>query len=292
MMITFNTKLFLSLLCFVIHYYAIAQHSIYERKALGKISHSKLGEISGIIPSTNYPHHFWIHNDSGDDATIYLIDTLCNVTCQFNLENLKAVDIEDIAWLKIDDKPYILLADIGNNKRDREILSFYLFEEPNFSTDQTVVMVAKSSIREIKVRYADKKRDAEAVFVDPVDNQVYIISKRDLRASVFDFKIPPLADHVLTLYPKLTLPFTFVTAADVSRDGRQILIKTLTHIYQWNRKSTDSMMETLQVYPVVIPYQVEPQGEAIAFDPNNVDFYTISERPLGLDSYLYRYEKR
>jgi hypothetical protein len=291
-MIRFNVKLFLLSLCFAIHYCAVAQDSIYEKKTLGKISNSKLGEISGIIPSANYPHHFWVHNDSGDDATIYLIDTLCNLMCQFNLENIKAVDIEDIAWLNIDNIPYILLADIGNNKRDREILSFYLFEEPNFSGDQTVVTVAKSSIREIKVRYADKKRDAEAVFVDPVDNQVYIISKRDLRVSVFDFKIPPTADHVLTLDAKLTLPFTFATAADISRDGRQVLIKTLTHIYHWNRNSNSSIIETLRASPVVLPYEVEPQGEAIAFDPNNANFYTISERPLGLDSYLYRYEKR
>ncbi|TJZ63107.1 hypothetical protein FAZ15_02080 [Sphingobacterium olei] len=291
-MIRFNVKFFLLYLCFAIHYCAIAQDSIYEKKTLGKILNSKLGEISGIIPSATCPHHFWVHNDSGDNATIYLIDTLCNLRCQFNLENIKAVDIEDIAWLKIDNIPYILLADIGNNKRDREILSFYLFEEPKFSGDQTVVTVAKSSIREIKVRYADKKRDAEAVFVDPVDNQVYIISKRDLRVGVFDFKIPPIANHVLTLDAKLTLPFTFATAADISRDGRQVLIKTLTNIYHWNRNSNSSIIETLLASPVGIPYEVEPQGEAIAFDPHSANFYTISERPLGLDSYLYRYEKR
>lgn len=274
------------------HYCAVAQERNYERKALGKVSHSKLGEISGIIPSVNHPGHFWVHNDSGDEAIVYLIDMLCHLRCQFSLENIKAIDIEDIAWLTIDDKPYILLADIGNNKRDREALSFYLFEEPNFSEGQVAVTVANSAIREIKVRYADKRRDAEAVFVDPADNQVYIISKRDLHVNVFNFRIPRSTDLVLTLDMKLTLPFTFVTAADISRDGRQVLIKTLTHIYQWNRNSNSSIIETLKVSPVVIPYQAEPQGEAIAFDPNNADFYTISERPLGLDSYLYRYKKK
>ncbi|GGH28038.1 hypothetical protein FAZ19_19495 [Sphingobacterium alkalisoli] len=291
-MMKFNIKFSLLFFCFSVCYSVLAQEINYERKALGKITHPKLGEISGIIPSVKYPHCFWVHNDSGDDAVIYLIDTLSNLMCQFKLENIEAVDMEDIAWLTIENKPYLLLADIGNNRRDREILSFYLFEEPDFSGSQTVSTIAKSSIKEIEIRYSDKRRDAEAIFVDPLDNRVYIISKRDLRVNVFDFKIPALTDHILTLETRLTLPYTFVTAADISRDGRYILIKTLTHVYQWSRNSGVSILETLRTSPQVIPYQAEPQGEAISFDVNNCDFYTISERPFGLDSYLYKYKKK
>jgi hypothetical protein len=43
---------------------------------LAKISDPQLQEISGIIPSTYHEGMFWLHNDSGDKAQIYLIDSL------------------------------------------------------------------------------------------------------------------------------------------------------------------------------------------------------------------------
>ena len=45
---------------------------------MGKLTSPALGEVSGMIPSERYPSSILGTNDSGDDARIYLVDSLAN----------------------------------------------------------------------------------------------------------------------------------------------------------------------------------------------------------------------
>ncbi|MGN0002278.1 MAG: hypothetical protein ACI35V_02485 [Sphingobacterium composti] len=256
---------------------------------LGKVTSSAITEISGITPYTFKKGCFWVHNDSGDGANIYLIDSTASVKVKVEIEGVKAIDCEDITRFKYKGKKFLMLGDIGNNLRNREILSLYIIEEPNLDISNNSTMKVPL-FKEIKYKYADKRRDAEALFVDPIDNQVYIISKRDLESTVFSFPLEMESNSTLVLDPKLTLPFTFTTAADISQDGNVIIAKNLTNVFFWERKSNERLIETLKRIPKNIPYLIEPQGEAICFDLEKRYFYTISERPFGLDSYLYKYD--
>ena len=257
--------------------------------ALGKLKSAALTEVSGIIPYTYAKGYFWVHNDSGNKNAIYLIDSLANLKTTVILEGIKAIDWEDIARYSHNGENYLLIGDTGNNLRSRDILSFYSIKEPQIDLSIPRLQIPNSDITEVKVKYADKKRDVEAFFVDPVDKKVYLISKRDFRSTVFSFSIDK-TNEVHVLKPEMTLPFNFVTAADISSDGSAILIKNLTNIYFWERKATESILQTLSKPYRKLNYSVEPQGEAICFDLNSTNFYTISERPFGLDAYLYRYD--
>lgn len=255
---------------------------------LGKISSPLLSEISGITPSSIFNNSFWVHNDSGDKSRIYLIDSLANLKSVIKLEGISTVDCEDISTVTIDGVNYILLADIGNNRSDREILNIYMFPEPK---DVKTTLIKKDQIRKISFKYADKRRDAEAIFVDQENLELYIISKRDFNSTVFSFSLKDIAhSEILSLSPKLSLPFTFVTAADMSQNGSYIIIKNLTHVFLWHRDKNESVLTALSKPYKEVSYQIEPQGEAICFGfKDDTHFYTISERPLGLDSFLYRY---
>ena len=257
---------------------------------LGKVTSAAITEISGIVPYYFSKGYFWVHNDSGDDANIYLIDSTASLKVTVQIEGVKAIDIEDIARLKIGNDHFLILADIGNNQRKREELSLYVIKEPkiDFSTKLTSLKVPL--YQEIKIKYADKRRDAEAILVDPLDNQVYILSKRDLESTVFSLPLHTNNAKVHVLQPMLTLPFTFTTGADISADGKYIVAKNLTTVFLWERSHSASILETLKQTPRNIPYTIEPQGEAICFDLYNRFLYTISERPFGLDSYLYKYD--
>lgn len=262
-----------------------------EPVSMGKLTSAALTEVSGITPSYRNPSSFWVHNDSGDQSAIYLINSQALLTATVLLEDVKLIDAEDIAHLEIGGKPYLLLADMGNNLRDRDTLSLFLFEEPLVEPGHDNYRIAKEKITEIKFRYTDKRRDAEALFVDPLDNTIYIISKRDFKSTVFklsetDFLTPTTHE----LVAQLELPFTFVTAADIAPNGQYILIKNLTNIFMWERKEHDDLIGTLRTRFKSVAYQPEPQGEALCFDPVYRFFYTISERPFGLDAYLYRYD--
>lgn len=256
---------------------------------LGKVNNSSLTEISGIIPSKINSGMFWVHNDSGNKSEIYLINQKTELVFTVKLDGVKLVDAEDIARFDMNGENYLLIADIGNNLKDRDTLSLYLLKEPKWSgeKEQTVKF---SDLQTIKFKYKDAPRDAEAVFVDPVDKQIYIISKRDFKSSLFSLPLNVNSDMVLITSKLIDLPATFCTAADISADGKYILVKNLTHIYLWERNNKESMYKVFENKPKEIPYLIEPQGEAICFDLYDRFFYTISERPLGLDSYLYQYK--
>lgn len=262
-----------------------------QGQRVGKVSDAILSEISGIIPYTFDQGYFWVHNDSGDKAQMYLINSQAKLKTTVQLEGVNLIDCEDIARVECDGIPYLLLADIGNNSRNREVLSLYLFPEPKVDTNRLNVRIAKEQIKKIDVRYSDKRRDAEALFIDPVDQEVYIVSKRDFRSTLFSFSLNKIASlkQPIQLFPKLLLPFTFATGADISPNGNFVIIKNLTNIFIWERQANESVLDMLTRSYDKVPYLAEPQGEAVCFDLNYRHFYTISESPLGLKSYLVKY---
>ncbi|MGE8292869.1 MAG: hypothetical protein ACN6ON_14360, partial [Sphingobacterium sp.] len=143
------------------------------------------------------------------------------------------------------------------------------------------------------VKFPGQKRlDAESIMVDPRDNMLYVVSKREFHSTVYSAAVfKSVQQQYFTLTKVAELPFTFATASAIDPTGREMLIKNITHIFYWRRNSGESWSGTLQRKPIEVPYTVEPQGEAITFDNKGTGFYTISERPFGLKSYLYYFEK-
>ncbi len=259
--------------------------------ALGEISDKKLNELSGII-SAKQSSCFWVHNDSGDEARVYLIDKKCRLLCTYELESVAVKDCEDIARVIINGNSFLILADIGDNKAERENIKLHIFPEPTYQQGDTLIHIPKKTIRTVTLRYKNGPRDAEALFVDPVDHQLYVISKRDFQSTVYSASIfNNVKKNFSLLTPVQTLPFTFTTSANISPTGSAIIIKNLTQIFYWTRNRTESIELVLSRKPTLIPYQIEPQGEAITFGLNGEGFYTISERPFGLKSSLYFFEK-
>ncbi len=285
---------FTSIMLFLLFTSSVLNLSAQEigvvRTALGKADHPALGEISGIVASRTYPGKYWVHNDSGDTGRIFLIDSVAKMSCEFHLEGIDARDVEDIAWVRDNGKSYILLADIGDNLAKREEIKLYYFEEPLMKAGATKDTIASKAIRTIVLNYPDKARDAEAIFVDPLDQRFYLISKRDFYSTLYSADIFKSKKDRYILRKEMEFPFTFVTAADISEHGDAIIVKNLTQVFYWDRKTKGSIINSLRSPFQKVSYTVEPQGEAIAFDHSPFTFVTISERPFGLDAYLYQYK--
>ena len=82
-----------------------------------------------------------------------------------------------------------------------------------------------------------------------------------------------------------------VTAGDISPSGSEILLKTYTTIYYWQRKMSQSIGEALTATPQILPYIPEPQGEAISWALDNSGYYTISEERYAIPAHLYFYPR-
>lgn len=261
-----------------------------DRVKLGRVKDSRMSELSGLIISHKYENKFWTHNDSGDSARIFLIDKKANLKAIFSLEGIEAKDIEDIASFRYDGKSFLIVADIGDNRGLRQSIQLYIFEEPDYVDGKLNNLILREDIRVLNLRYEDKPRDAEAIFVDPTDLSCYLISKRELMVGVYAFNIIDVKDKdSIRLTRSLTLPITYVTSADISKKGNFVLVKNLTQVFLWQRLPGQTVLDMLREPYRLLNYEAEPQGEAISFDSDEAVFYTISERALGLDSYLYQY---
>lgn len=272
-----------------------AQELAVDRNTVGKLKSPKLNEISGMIFNLD-GSGIWCHNDSGDQSRFFLINAKGDLIAEYHLEGANFIDVEDIARMSWKGENYLCIADIGDNLAKRESTILYLVKEPESDTskrNQKYVIAAEDMFK-VTLRYSDGPRDAEAIFIDPVTLELVLITKRELNVRAYAV---PLIDantqtfkrnHILKDF--IELPLTFVTAADVSRDGSGILVKNLLEVYYFPRKNKEHILKALQRPSIKQSYFPEPQGEAIAFSWDGTRFYTTSERPLGLEAYIYQYK--
>mgnify|MGYP007089895969 FL=1 len=87
----------------------------------------KLEEASGLVASAAHPGYFWTHNDSGNSAELFLIDSTAHITATMPLGNVSNRDWEDITLGPgpDPDKTYVYVGDIGDNKGQHQFKIIY-----------------------------------------------------------------------------------------------------------------------------------------------------------------------
>ncbi len=261
-------------------------------QATGKVTNAKIDEASGLVSSAKNPGFLWTHNDSGDEARVFLIDDSARYKATYYLEGISARDWEDIGMMERDGRHYLLIGDIGDNNRRYPYVYVHVFEEPAIEEKQPYVdTIPKERIRSFVMKYEDGPRDAESLFFDPLDKQLYIVSKREPSVGVYYTVLPEIPTDTLMLRKVGSLPHTFITAADISRDGGELLVKNLLEVFYWKRKKGESVQDMLNRVAIKLPYKPEPQGEAIAFAHDGSGYFTLSEVLFGLKAILYFYSR-
>ena len=265
-----------------------AQEIFRSAEAKGTIENRDINEASGLAASINRTNMLWTHNDSGDSAILFLINQYGASVAQYSLKGAKNRDWEDIATGPgpDDEKSYIYVGDIGDNRAQHEIKTIYRVEEP-----QSLSATGITDFDVINFKYPDGKRDAESLFVDPLSKDIYILSKREAKIGVYVASYPQSTTEVITLEKLSSIPYHQTVAADISADGQEILLKTYSKVYYWKRNNR-SISDTLSSPPISVKYQIEPQGEAIAWQRDGLGFYTLSEKLMGIEPVLYNYAKQ
>ncbi len=286
--------------------------------ALSTIKDDVLEEASGLVASVNNSNMLWTHNDSGDKARIFLIDKGGIVKATVWLDSARNRDWEDIAIGPgpVEGKTYLYIGDIGDNESEFTYKYIYRIEEPvidvKTTRDTTIRTVAV-----IKFQYPDGLRDSESLMVDPLTRDLFLISKRELKANLYRLPypqpttLPTMAELLFSqiefdqsslvdttrlngealirgYHPKY---FYQVVAADISAEGTEVLVKSYSTVYYWQRSPTESIGELLKRPPVVLPYEPEPQGEAIAFDNTGKGYYTLNEKMRDKKQRLMFYKR-
>ena len=265
----------------------------FPGERITELKNKHLGEVSGIVASVKNTSMFWAHNDSGNDPEIYLVDEKLNIKLTCRLTGVENRDWEDIAIGPGPDvtKTYLYIGDIGDNEAIYPYKYIYRFEEPTFSvTGEETINI--SSFERITFRLDDETKDTETLLLDPLNKNLYVISKREHPVYLYELKFPQSSHDTLTATKVMSLPFSKIVGGDFSADGKEILLKNYTHIYYWKNPSGKPIAEALIDAPVGVPYEVEPQGESITWSRDGKGFYTLSELNKNKKSYLYFYKRR
>lgn len=260
----------------------------------GTMEDGDINEASGIAHSRREPDLLWVHEDSGAKARIYAIDTDGKMRGRIKLESADNKDWEDIAAFTQDGEPYLVVADIGDNDARRKSLRLYIVAEPDLADD---VFVKQEADKEIKFRYPDGPRDAEAIAVDVENERALILSKRDLPPKLYAVPLRDTSDdaidaellgNVTTLpkpsrrdvefAPKTKQWHWQPTAMDVADDGSAIVILTYSAVYLYARDDNEDWLNTLQRPPLAFPIDNIRDAEAVAFSPNGRSIFVTVEK--------------
>ncbi len=259
-----------------------------EGVPIATLTDDELDEISGLACSRTIPGLIYVHNDSGGEAAVYLLDTLGNTVGKVELLETKNRDWEDIAvGPGPDGQSYIYIGEIGDNNAVHKDISIHRIPEPIEGSLSSQVLPEKTTLT-----YPGGARDAESLMVDPVSGDLFIISKRDSLNTLYRLPVNKFGDEGFELEELIKLPFTSSTAADISSDGSQILVKNYFTIYYWKRNLGETVVQAMRRQPLELPYSPEPQGEAIGFSPDGTSFYTLSEKRFNIDPVLYKYSSK
>ena len=271
-----------------------------NRIDLGPLENSRIDEASGISSSKNNPDLVWIHNDSGDLAKVYGVGLNGSYFGTIRLKGAIARDWEDmcIGPGPEDNTDYLYIADIGDNFSKFKKKRIHRFKEP-------IVNSNKDSPFNIKIKdfdtivftYPDGNRDAEALMLDPNTKDLYILSKRESSVSIYRLPYPQSTTKVIeaeklgnfTVSPNKSYRRSDqITAADISRDGSKIIIKTYYDMIMLNNLN-NSVASAFSSEQIKLDYTPIRGGEAVCWRWDQSGYYTISEQTDGSPVHLYFY---
>ena len=250
-----------------------------------------LNEASGLAVSRRDPNLLWLINDSGSPAKAHLADSSGQARGFINFKGIKNTDWEDLAAFTLDGKPYLLIADTGDNDARRKEVALHIIAEPKPVSAGSPLSLNTKPDWTIRFRYEDGPRDCESVAYDPSTRSILLITKRDKPAKVYQLPLPtssnsapliakrlgPLAK--LTLPPK-TLPHPYATqptSLDISADGKIAAVLTYRGIYLFRRSAKETWTQAFAKAPEILGAHGLSQAEALAFSPDSKTIYVTSE---------------
>ena len=253
---------------------------------VGAIANEQLVETSGVAISHINKSVIWAHNDSGDLPRIFALDKSGDNLGEFELNGITNIDFEDIA-VGVGPDPnlkYVYIGDIGDNNEIRPSIFVYRLVEPVVDFDNVPISQTINTFDTIELLYPDGSRDAESLFIDPQNADLYIITKREKAVRLYRAAAPLSTTTPATLEFKTEIPLTFVTAADISPDGSLVIVRNYIKAHLYTRSKGEELWKAFDQTGCPIPLAVEIQGESIGFDPSGCGYYTASE---GLKPDIY-----
>jgi hypothetical protein len=235
----------------------------------------QIDESSGLAQSSYGDGIMYTHNDSGDTARFFAVDSSGATVAVYTLKGATAHDWEDMdAGTDASGKPVLYFGDIGDNSAKRTEIDVYQVPEPRGpSADVPWIRY--------RFKYPDGSHNAETLMVDPHTHRIFIASKAGLGDGTgLLYEAPAVlsttAINTLAIVePPRTIP-NLTTSGDISPDGKLMVLLTYFSAY-WSL----GVNGTLHQFSVT----GQQQDEGIAFTRDGKSIVIDSE---GKNTAVYR----
>ncbi len=267
-----------------------AEHRIIE--LIGQLEDTRLDEASGLAASQHRHDRLWVINDSGK-AIVHAIELAGGIAGQLRIDDTRNRDWEDLATTRIDDTPYLVVAEIGDNDARRDGYRLYVIEEPDLAEDRKL---REDADWVVEFEYPDGPRDAEALAIDPADSTAYILTKRDIPPRLYAVPLRPTSEeriaarflgavHSLPKPQRRDLQVAPITkdwfwqpsAMDFSRDGRFAAVLTYEAVYLYRRAEGQSWYAAFNTEPLGLSIKRIRDAESIAFSADGRSLFLTVE---------------
>ncbi|GHA17428.1 hypothetical protein [Oceanisphaera arctica] len=228
---------------------------------------SRLAETSGLA---RWQQGFVSHNDSGNDADLFVLDGEGNITAQSAIAAGNR-DWEDIAVRG----NTLYLADTGNNggwRRDLHILP--LTAEAEHFSPQAPIPVRYAEQHNFQPPLYQHNFDAEALTW--VEDELWLLTKRWLDQQTAIYKVRPTAENTSLVEQQRLNTDMLVTGADYDAKTRTLLLVGYSRNW-FNRRAW------LWLYPIRDGRVIEADGRRWMLGQNG-QFEGIA---LGRDGLVY-----
>lgn len=252
-----------------------------------------IDEASGLTESASISGYLWTLQDSGKPSSLYLVSKDGQNIKEYNIPGSANHDWEDIASGPGSEQGvnYIYIGEIGNNNLPLTETNI-IYRIPEISDINGSFDGGK--LDKIQFKYPDGPRDAETLILDPVTRDLFVISKEAGQTGIYRLPYPQSATEIIIAEKIGIIPSaTTATGGSITTDGAEIVVRTYTSVYYWNRKEGETVGQTLaRNASKILSVVIEPQGEGICFDRQLSGFYTLSEKGNSSGVSLNYYKRK
>jgi hypothetical protein len=221
------------------------------------------------------------HNDSGDGARFFAVDTTsCATRASFAVGGATNSDWEDMArGTASDGTSVIWLADIGDNQRRRSSVVVYEVAEPGAAASGGTVRPRSTWT----LTYPDGSHDAEALLVDPETGRPVVVTKDIAGGKSQAFRVPAGGSGELEPLARIDVRALdggadgSLTAGDTSPDRSAVVLRSYGGAWVWTAAPGEPLAAVLARKPATVDVPLDRQPEAISFTRDGRGLWLTSE---------------
>ncbi len=238
-------------------------------------------EVSGVAVVRAQPGLLWMHNDSGDTARIFAVNSVGKIAMTVNLQGARALDWEDCDA----QGDWVYAGDIGDNLKVRPDIQIYRFRQPRINPNKVGVELNLNpkGWQVMTLLWPDGAHNCESLAVTP-DGRLLLVSKEESGLSGFYVVDKPFKDKSAATLRKigsfqfgLTGMFTkLATGADFSPDGRKLVVTTYSDLYEFPLGRAFDF-SSLRLVPSKEPLPPQRQCEAVCYSLDGKTIYSTGE---------------